>query len=122
MRELPVEDGAQALRPDDEIAGAEVAVHEGGRSRGQVGGALGEPAQPELERRVRLAEHVDDAAVLVDELHRVLRREPGQVGDGHGVDRGRGACALRDHQRPGLGVRLVAQQLAGDRLAVDALP
>ena len=90
MRELPVEDGAQALGPDDEVAGAEVAVHEGGRSRRQVRGALGEPAQPELEGRVRLAEHVDDAAVLVDELHRVLRREPGQVGDGHGVDRGRG--------------------------------
>src|SRR5213078_1015541 len=50
--ELPVEDGAQALGTEDDVADAEVAVHEGlGARRGR---RSREPAERQLERRVRI--------------------------------------------------------------------
>src|SRR5947208_15325858 len=50
--ELPVEHGAQALGTEDDVADAEVAVHQGlGAWRGRRGR---EPAERQLERRVRI--------------------------------------------------------------------
>src|SRR5207237_4043989 len=55
--ELPVEHGAQAVGPDDQVAVAEVAMDDG-RSGGRRP-SLFEPAQRQLERGVRLAEAVE---------------------------------------------------------------
>ena len=95
VREFPVEHRAQPLRSDDEVAGAEVAVHERGLGVGEPGCAFGQPTEPELERRMGFAEHVDHTAELVDERDCVLHGQPRQRGHRHCVDgRGRSAhCA-----------------------------
>ena len=91
--------------------------------RGGGGGrAFAEPPQPELERGMRLAEAVEQRAVLVD-LRRP-RRAPGARGSVAGsIAWMRAAisphCAAR--RGPGVGVRVVAENLPGNRLAVDAV-
>src|SRR2546430_9416711 len=52
MRELPVQHGAHAVAADDEIAVAEIAMHERDLARGP-GGVLAQPAQRQLEHRSR---------------------------------------------------------------------
>ena len=123
MGELPVEDGADAFRADDEVAVAEVAVHEPGRRVGAgERDVLLEPTQAELERGVRLAERVEDRAVLLD----LLDAGPGSASSGRRrevdrVDLGRDRTALRGEQPARVRVLVVAQDPAGDRLALDAV-
>ena len=119
VRELPVEHGAHALRADDEVAVAEIAVHEGEVGVGQVHRAFGEPPQAQLERGVWLAEHVEDAAELLDLRRRILTGEAGEGGQRDRVDRRRDLGALLGHPGSCDRVFVVAQQLARDRLAVD---
>src|SRR5204863_3103124 len=52
VRELPVENGTQALGPEDDVAESVVAVHDGERARRRTAGR--EPAERELERRMRI--------------------------------------------------------------------
>ena len=70
-------------------------------SAGSVAGRSGarsvEPAHAELERRVWLAEQVDDPAELVDQCHGVLACEAREVVERDGVDRGGRPRALRHH-------------------------
>src|SRR2546421_1044952 len=90
VRELPVEHRSDAVRTDDEVAVAEVAVHE--RRPRRIGRRmLGKPAQAELERGVRLAEPVEVPAIERDLLARALHRERRQARRGEG---GGGRCLL----------------------------
>ena len=61
VRELPVENGPDAVRADDEVAVAEVAVNQGVAPG--VGHLVLEPAQRELEHRMGLGEAIDDHRV-----------------------------------------------------------
>ena len=70
----------------------------------------------ELEGRVWLAERIERA------LHRdqgVRRREPVDRVDGDPVDGREHLAALRSHERADAGVLVVAQELAGDGLALQ---
>src|SRR3977135_1792315 len=51
---------------------------DGGAARGGGGGVVGEPPEPELERRMRLTEAVEVLAVLVDLLAGTLQGKWGQ--------------------------------------------
>ena len=62
VRQLPVEDRPKAFGADDEVPVAEVAVDDGPARRGRA--ALLQPAEGQLEGRVRLAERVEQVAEL----------------------------------------------------------
>ena len=121
VRELPVEDRTDALGPDDEVAVAEVAVHEARPVGGHRGRVLGEPAQRQLEDRVRRAEPVDEGAVLRHLLERTEEVERGEGVEGGGVDAGELLAALFGEAGAGVRVLVVAQDAAGDGLALDAV-
>src|SRR5262245_922711 len=55
--ELPVEDADEPVLVDDEVADAVVAVHDDGLAR--LRAVLAEPPEPELDRRMRLADLVE---------------------------------------------------------------
>jgi hypothetical protein len=55
MRELPVQHGADAVGPDDEVAVAEIAMHQRHLFR-RPGIALAQPAQRQFEHRPRPVE------------------------------------------------------------------
>src|SRR5205807_636894 len=106
-----------AIRTDDEVAVAEVAVHE--RRPRRVGPrVLGEPAQTELEGGVRLAEAVEVPAVQGDLIARALHRERRQARRVKGVNARRLLAALASEHRAGRRVGVVAQDAAGNRLAL----
>ena len=109
MRELPVEDRADAVGADDEVAVAEVAVHERGLAGGG-GHVLGEPTQPELERGMRLVERVEQRAVLVDLGRGVEHRQRRQRVAVDRVDACRDLAALGPR---GAGVRRRTRRRAG---------
>ena len=81
---------------------------------------LVEPAQPELERRVRLVERVENSALLVE-----LRRAASSTGSGGSalVSTAWMRAAIVPHcaarRRPGRVVLGVAEDAARDRLALD---
>ncbi len=112
MGQFPVEDPAQAVLADHEIAGPEVAVHQGVR-RGS-GPVLGEPAQADLEGGPGLGEGVVQAGQLRE------RVEVGQVRHLIGVDLmdpGQDLPQAAREPGPHGGVRLVAQQPTRDGLS-----
>src|SRR4051812_37409926 len=111
MRQLPIEDGAQTIRADDEVAVAEVAVND--RRRCALRSALVEPTQCELERRMRLAEPVEHAAPHGDGVG--LEGEAVYIVDRDRMDAGQRRTTLGGEQRTSAGIRLIAQDLARDR-------
>src|SRR5207302_4018621 len=100
VRELPVEDADETILVDDEVADAEVAVDDERRTPWRP--VLAQPPEPELDRRVRLADLVEllhepvDRRVLEErqplrrqrvdlgQLLRHLLRQP--IGHGHADD------------------------------------
>ena len=77
MGELPVEDGDQTVLVDEQVAEAEVAVHDMG---GRGGGTLTrQPPEPELERRMGVAQPVGELAELVELIGRVEPRARGGI-------------------------------------------
>ena len=73
-----------------------------------------EPSEPELERGVRLTEEIERVAILRD---LVLMLELRSRVDGDAVDRGQCLAALRGELRSHGCPFVVAEDLAGDRLA-----
>ena len=114
--ELPVEDAAQAVAVDQEVAEAEVAVDDGVRGARRPVGL--EPAERELEGRERRAERAGQRLhllELVDVAHRrsvgdagcggsrPARRRPGRRGgDGPRPTRRRAAACGRSSRRRGV--------------------
>src|ERR1700743_389038 len=93
MREFPVQHRAHALRADDEIAMAEIAVHQ----RHLAGGpwiAFAQPAQRQFEYRTRPIE----AAIFPFEIGNLLAgrhaTERGQLGQRQTVDTGENIAEL----------------------------
>ena len=114
--QLPVEHAAQALGPDQEVAAAEVAVD--GDPGAGLGSVRGQPACPELERGTHLAQGIEQGQGIAQ------RVGPGQAVDAVGVDGmdgGQGAPALCGERAAGGRPLAVAQDLAGDGLAVEPL-
>src|SRR5690606_25275200 len=107
---------AQARLVDDEVAVAEIPVHD--RLRNRVRAVLGEPAQRDLHRGQRFAELVVGGAQLVE---RVPAGQVGDVGDRYRVDAGQRPAQLGRQRATGTGVARFAQQAPRDRLAVDVL-
>ena len=70
MRELPVEHADEAVLADDEVADAVVAVHDDRLARRRT--VLAQPPEPELDRRMRLADLVE---LLDHPLELRLRQE-----------------------------------------------
>ena len=116
--QLPVEDRPQAVGADEEVAEAEVAVDDPRlvRARGRFASSQ---RKPELEGRVGLAEPVEHVAVLRHLIGRARGPATASVGMRWMAAIAAPTCA------PSRGARrrplVVAQQLAGDRLAVEPL-
>ena len=90
MGELPVEDGAQSVGPDEQVAHPEVAVDGDVRSVGA--GGRSSHRTPELERRSGLAEAVQERERVVE---RVTAWQPGDPFGPDAVDAGQRGSALR---------------------------
>src|SRR5207302_1240166 len=82
VRELPVEDADETILVDDEVADAEVAVDDERRTPWRP--VLAQPPEPELDRRVRLADLVELLHEPVDrrvlEERQPLRRQRVDLG------------------------------------------
>ena len=117
MGELPVEDAAQPVGSDEEVAQAVVAVHRHPRwpHRRAVGG---QPAHAELERGTDLAEGIEDGQGVAQ---RVGRRQALDRRRVDGVDGGQRAPGLTGQGAAGGGPFLVTQDLARYRLPLQAL-
>ncbi len=114
--ELPVQHPLQPVPAHDEVAGAEIAVHQSVR-RGRRPVA-GEPPQADLERGPWLGE------ALVEPGHLAECVDPAQAGDGPGihlVDPGQDLTETARETGPDGRVRVVPQQPPRDRLPVQAL-
>ena len=123
---------AQSLRAEEHVADAEVAVHE----RAPVGwspcrrdGLLAQPAERQLERRVRLRrDRAEDLLVALDLVRgrRDARRRRRQLRRGRASRAGCGGSAparapsCARQRRARVGVHVFAQQPARQRLAFDA--
>ena len=116
MGELPVEDAAQAVGVDQQVAEAEVAVDDG--APGRRGAVRVEPADAELHGRKRLVE-AGQQRLHLREL--VAAAHPGGRVRRDGVDRCEGRAGLADEAVAGGGPLVVAQELAGDGLALEAV-
>ena len=116
VRQLPVEHAAQPVRPDQEVAHPVVAVH---GDAGPVGRAVrGQPAHAELEGGAHLAQRIEERQGVAQ---RVGRRQPGDGARVDRVDGGQRVAGLRGEGASGPGPLAVAQDLARDRLALQAL-
>ena len=115
---FPVEHGLDAVLVDDEVPVAEVAVDDGDRSR--VGALGGEAAETQFDCGMRIAEKLNQ---LVERLPGALQRVPlfpaGHLGRRDGMNAGEDLAALAGQRGPHRGVAVVAQDAAGDGLAVD---
>ena len=114
--ELPVEDAAQPIGSNQEVADPVVAVHGHPRPVGRP--TSRQPAQAELERRPHLAQSIEERQGVTQW---VRRRQPFEGRRIDGVDGGQRAAGLAGQ---GLARRrpfLVAQDLARDGLALQAL-
>ncbi|MEZ5266276.1 MAG: hypothetical protein R2755_31810 [Acidimicrobiales bacterium] len=123
---LPVEDGVQPAVADEDVAVAHVTVDQRAARR-RIGLVLPQPAQPERQRGRRLQQleqllleqvegagarrHVERAAV---QLRRAGRRRPPRMAAKAVPKLGR-RCG-----RPGRSRRRCAQDVAGQRVALDA--
>src|SRR4030095_11658837 len=96
VRDLPVEDGPNPVWSHDEVAIAEVAVHEAPSRR--LGRVLADPADAQPDRRLRVVEAVPDVPVDLELGSRVLLDQEGEVLDRHGVDASQDLTTLA---RPG---------------------
>ena len=115
--QLPIEYGAQAIRSEDEIAVAEVAVNDGRAGSGRA--PLLQPTEGQLERRMRLPESVEHRPPCVHDV--ALGVEPGHPVERYRVDGRQCFATLARQLRQCRRVLLVAEDLAGNRLALDAL-
>ena len=114
--QLPVEDAAQPVRADQEVAQPVVAVHRHRRPGGR--GARRQPAHPELERGPHLAERIEEWQRVAE---RVGRRQPLDGGGVDAVDGGQRRPGLVGQGAAGGGPCVVPQDLARDRLPLQAL-
>ena len=95
MGELPVEHGPQPVVADDHVAEPEVAVHDAATDGRRP--VVVEPAQGQLERRMRLAERVEHLAVVVDLIDADEARDRRRV---DGVDLDQRLGKLRRQRTP----------------------
>src|ERR1700756_437967 len=118
MRELPVEHRAHTVGPDDEVAVAEIAMHQRHLLR-RTGIVIGQPAQRQFEHRPRPVE----GAVLPRDLGDLrCRRHLAQLWQfftRQCVNTGRDPAELAREPRACLRELGIAQDLARDGLAFD---
>ena len=116
VRQLPVEHATQPVAPDQEVAHPVVTVHDrAGAARRPVGG---QPAHAELEGRAHLAQRVEERQRVAQ---RVRRGEPGDGSRIDGVDGGQRTRHLAGEGAARLAPLVVAQDLARNRLPLQAV-
>ncbi len=115
--QLPVEDGPQALGVDEEVAEAEVTVDD--RAPGLLRPVGLQPARSPARRpgAARPARRAPPGTVRAGRS----RASPVTAVEGDGVDLGHGLAHVASEALAGRGPLVVTEQLAGDRLAGQAL-
>src|SRR4030095_13506825 len=119
VRDLPVEDGPDPVWSHDEVAIAEVAVHEAPSRR--LGRALADPAKAQLDIRLRVVEAAPAVPVDLELGSRVLLDQEGEVLDRHGVDASQDLTTLPGHDPAGRREPLVPVDPGPEGLGLDPL-
>ena len=120
MRQLPIEHRAHAVGADDQVAVAEVAVHQPRRCR-RFGQVIAQPAKGQFEHRAAAAEGLVERRELVEFGRGEPRFQRRQIRCRHGMNaRGNGA-ALKGEPRTDAGESGVAQDAARQRFPRDPL-
>src|SRR5215469_17493964 len=118
--ELPVEDGAHALRTHDQVAVAKIAMHEGHGLRPEQRLFL-QPTKGEFEDGTRATVSFVSEVKLLD---RGLRGDLAQglkPGSGHRVDACKNFAEFESEPWPDFGVERISQNLARYGLAVHVI-
>ena len=118
MGAFPVEHALEAVGADQDVAVAEIAMHQAMALAGQLD-PLRQPAEAVFEAGIGMAEGCHQLVVVGELFRRVHRHEVRQVGQDDAVQPGGGVAALEGELGPRGSVGVLAQDAPAERLAVE---